>query len=595
MSKEITRLFEFAYHQLETYNLPNALNTKYDGTWVSTSSEDLVKKGNQISRGLLSLGIKPGDKIAVISTNNRTEWNILDLGMLQIGAINIPIYPTISQEDYQYIFNHAEVTHCFLSDEVLYEKAIAIKDNVPTLKEIYSFDRIKGCKNWQEILELGEDNSNQLEVEKIKDSIKTDDLVTIIYTSGTTGRPKGVMLSHKNVVSNVIDSLPRLPLELGKITALSFLPVCHIFERMVQYLYIFSGTSVYFGEGMDKIAENIKEVKPQFMSVVPRLLEKVYDSIINKGSELKGVKKALFFWAVGLGLKYEPYGKNGWLYEKKLKLANKLIFSKWREALGGNLETMVSGSAALQPRLARVFTAAQMPVMEGYGLTETSPVISVNMVKNNLFKIGTIGKTIDNVEVKIADDGEILVKGPNVMQGYYKDPEKTASVMTGDYFHTGDKGEIDEDGFLKITGRKKEIFKTSGGKYIAPALLENEMKQSRFIEQILVIGEGQKMPAAIIQPSFDFLRNWARIHHEPIPGSNQDLVDNPHVIERIQKEIDKGNKSFGKWETIKQFELTPDVWGIDNGLLTPTMKPKREEIIHKYLHLYNKIYVDNPR
>jgi len=595
MSKKITKLFEFAYHQLETYNLPNAFNTKYDGVWKATSSQEFIDKGNTISRGLLKLGVKPGDKIAVISTNNRTEWNLLDFAMLQIGAINVPIYPTISKEDYLYIFNHAEVTHCFLSDKDLYKKAKAIKKEVPTLKEIYSFDEVKKCKNWNEVLELGKDESLQPEVEKIKEQIKTEDLATIIYTSGTTGKPKGVMLSHNNVVTNVLDSTPRLPLEFGKIKALSFLPVCHIFERMLHYLYQNSGTSIYFAEGMDKIGDNIKEVKPEFMTVVPRLLEKVYDGIINKGSELKGIKKMLFFWSVDLGLKYEPYGANGWWYEQKLKLANKLIFSKWREALGGELKTMVSGSAALQPRLSRVFAAAQMPVMEGYGLTETSPVVSVNMIEGDMFRIGTIGKTIDNITVKIADDGEILVKGPNVMQGYYKDPERTASVMTGDFFHTGDKGEFDKDGFLSITGRKKEIFKTSGGKYVAPALLENEMKQSRFIEQILVVGEGQKMPGAIVQPSFEFLREWARIHHEPIPGNNQDLIENPHVIARIGKEIKKGNKNFGKWETIKSFELTPDVWGIENDLLTPTMKPKRNEIIKKYTHLYNKIYPDNPR
>lgn len=595
MSNNITKLFDFAYYQLKHYNLPNAFNTKYNGTWVTTSTQEFIDKANCISRGLLKLGVKPGDKIAVISTNNRTEWNILDLGLLQVGAISIPIYPTISKEDYEYIFNHAEVTHCFLSDKELFDKAIAIKNKVPTLQEIYVFDKVEGCKNWQEVLDLGLDETSQTEIEKIKDAINPEDLATIIYTSGTTGTPKGVMLSHKNVVTNVIDSMPRLPLELGKITALSFLPVCHIFERMLHYLYQFSGTSVYFAESMDKIGENIKEVKPQFMTVVPRLIEKVYDSIIAKGTQQKGIKRILFFWAVQLGLKYEPYGANGFWYEFQLKIANKLIFSKWREALGGQLETMVSGSAALQPRLARIFAAAQMPIMEGYGLTETSPVISVNMIEGNMFRIGTIGKTIDNVTVKIAEDGEILVKGPNIMQGYYKDPERTASVMTGEFFHTGDKGAYDEDGFLKITGRKKEIFKTSGGKYIAPAILENEMKQSRFIEQILVIGEGQKMPAALIQPNFTFLRDWAKIHHEPIPGKNEDLIANPTVIERIQLEIDKGNENFGKWETIKRFELTPDIWSIDNGLLTPTMKPKRNEIIEKYKTLYNKIYPDNPK
>ena len=483
MSIEITRLFDFAYFQQEKYNLEKLYTDKIKGEWVSTSTKEFIEKGNAISRGLLKLGVKPGDKIGLISSTNRTEWNILDFGISQIGAINIPIYPTISKEDYEYIFNHAEITHCFLSDQELLEKAVAIQKNVSTLKDIYSFDEIENCKNWQEVLDLGSDKSNQKEVDTIKNTIKSSDLATIIYTSGTTGRPKGVMLSHHNIVSNVIDCMPRLPLKLGDFKALSFLPVCHIFERMLHYLYQYSGCEVYFAEGIDKIGENLKEVKPQFMTVVPRLLEKVFDGIIAKGSELTGIKKMLFFWAVDLGLKYEPYGKNGLWYELQLKLANKLIFSKWREALGGNIETMVSGSAALQPRLARVFAAAQMPVMEGYGLTETSPVISVNMIKNNMFKIGTIGILIDNVDVKIAEDGEILVKGPNVMMGYYKDPEKTASVMTGEYFHTGDKGEFDSDGFLKITGRKKEIFKLAQGEYIAPSKLEVGIDSAASIEK----------------------------------------------------------------------------------------------------------------
>jgi long-chain acyl-CoA synthetase len=590
MPREITRLFDFAYYQLEKYNLEKAFTTKYNGQWVSTSTREYIDNANAISRGLLRLGVKPGDKIAVITSANRTEWNIMDIGIMQVGAISIPIYPTISKEEYAYIFNHSEAIYCFLSDSVLYEKAISAKKNVPTLKEIYSFDIIEGCQNWKEVLALGNDENNQQEVEALKDSVNSFDLATIIYTSGTTGKPKGVMLSHNNIVTNVLDSFPRLPIALGTTRTLSFLPVCHIFERMLHYLYQYSGTSIYFAESLEKLGENIKETNPSLMSVVPRLLEKIYDGIIAKGSELTGIKRILFYWAVELGLKYEPYGKNGVFYEMQLAVANKLIFVKWREALGGNLTTMVSGSAALQPRLARVFSAAKMQVMEGYGLTETSPVVSVNMYKDRLFKIGTVGKPIGNVEVKIAEDGEILVKGPNIMLGYYKDPEKTESVMTGEYFHTGDKGEIDADGFLKITGRKKEIFKTSGGKYIVPALLENQMKQSRFIEQIIVIGEGQKMPAAIIQPNFDFLRKWAKIHHEPILQNNQDLIENPIVIERIQQEIDEGNKSFGKWEMIKRFELTPEVWGIDNGLLTPTMKPKRDEIILRYKHLYNKIY-----
>ncbi|MCF6224548.1 MAG: long-chain fatty acid--CoA ligase [Flavobacteriaceae bacterium] len=590
MSTEITRLFDFAYYQLEKFNLKKAFVSKTSGEWVATSSKEFIEKANTISRGLLKLGVKPNDKIAVISSTNRTEWNILDIAILQIGAQNVPIYPTIGMNDYKYIFNHSEVTYCFLSDEVLFKKANTIKDEVPTLNEIYSFENIDGCKNWKEVFQLGEDTSNQEEVEKLKDAVKPNDLATIIYTSGTTGIPKGVMLTHNNVVSNVLASYSRLPLVEGKSKVISFLPVCHVFERMLHYLYLHGGLTIYFAESIEKISDNLKEIKPNFMSVVPRLLEKIYDSIIAKGAELTGVKKSLFFWAVEIGLAYEPYGANGWWYEKKLALANKLIFSKWRAALGGELQTMVSGSAALQPRLTRVFAAAGMQVMEGYGLTETSPVATVNMYKDKHFKIGAVGKPIDNVTLKIAEDGEILIKGPNVMLGYYKDPVKTAEVMTGAYFHSGDKGEIDKDGFLIITGRKKEIFKTSGGKYISPALLENEMKQSRFIEQILVIGEGQKMAAAIIQPNFTFVKEWATRHEINIGNSHEELINCKEVMERMEQEIEHRNKNFGHWETIKRFELTQEEWTVDNDLLTPTFKPKRNVILKKYKHLYDKIY-----
>jgi len=590
MSTEITRIFDFAYYQLDKYNLAKSLVSKVNGEWVATSSQEFVTKANIISRGLLTLGVKPGDKIALISSNNRVEWNILDLAILQIGAVNVPIYPTISEADYKYIFNHAEVKYCFLSDEALFEKANAIKKEVKSLKRIFSFDKIKDCAYWEEVFTLGSDISLQEKVDKLKDKVKAEDLATIIYTSGTTGVPKGVMLSHNNLVSNVKDTVLGLPFLKDINNVLSFLPVCHVFERMLHYLYIYSGVTIYFAESIEKIAANVKEVKPDFMSVVPRLLEKIYDSIIAKGTALTGAKKVLFFWAVDVGLAYEPYGRNGWYYEKKLALANKLIFSKWREALGGNLHNMVSGSAALQPRLTKIFTAAGMQILEGYGLTETSPVISVNVYEDENFKVGTVGKTIANVDVKIAEDGEIMIKGPNVMQGYYKDPKKTAEVMTGDYFHTGDKGEIDKEGFLKITGRKKEIFKTSGGKYISPTLLENEMKQSRFIEQILVIGEGQKMPAAIIQPNYDFVKEWARRHNLSCGTTPEEMAVNKAVHDRILEEIEHGNKQFGKWETIKMFELTPEVWSVDNDLLTPTFKPKRAMILKTYKHLYDKIY-----
>lgn len=590
MSLEITRIFDFAHYQLDKYDLSKAFVSKSSGEWISTSSKEFIAKANIISRGLLTLGVKPGDKIALISSTNRTEWNILDLALLQIGAINVPIYPTISKADYKYIFNHAEVKYCFLSDETLFEKASAVQKEVKSLKRIYSFDKIKDCAYWEEVYTLGSDESLQEKVEKLKNKVKSEDLATIIYTSGTTGVPKGVMLSHGNIVSNVMDTVSGLPFINDINNVLSFLPVCHIFERMLHYLYTYSGITIYFAESIEKIPENIKEVKPDFMSVVPRLLEKIYDSIIAKGTELTGIKKMLFFWAVGIGLAYEPYGRNGWLYEKKLALAKKLIFSKWREALGGQLTNMVSGSAALQPRLTKVFSAAGMQILEGYGLTETSPVISVNVYENENFKIGTVGKTIANVEVKIAEDGEILVKGPNIMQGYYKDPERTADVMTGDYFHTGDKGEIDKEGFLKITGRKKEIFKTSGGKYIAPTLIENEMKQSRFIEQILVIGEGQKMPAAIVQPNYEFVKEWARRHDVSCGNTPEEMAVNKEVHDRIMEEINEGNKHFGKWETVKAMEMTPEIWSVDNDLLTPTFKPKREVILKKYKHLYDKIY-----
>ncbi|MDT0687560.1 AMP-dependent synthetase/ligase [Autumnicola psychrophila] len=587
---EIKRLFDFPYFQLENHPLKKALVTKYNNSWNSISTQQYIDRANTISRGLLRLGVKPNEKIAVISSSNRTEWNILDIGILQIGAQNVPIYPTISEEDYEYVLNHSEATYCFVSDEEVLGKLNAIKANTG-LKEVYSFDEITTCKNWKEILKLGEDKGNQDEVEKLKKSVKPSDLATLIYTSGTTGRPKGVMLSHENIVSDVLNSAPRVPFEFGTYVGLSFLPVCHIFERMILYLYQYYSVSIYFAESIDTISENLKEVKPHVITAVPRLLEKVYDKIIAKGNTLGGVKGKLFYWAVELGLKYEPYGANGWWYETQLSLARKLIFSKWKEGLGGNIELIVSGSAALQPRLARIFAAAEIPVMEGYGLTETSPVIAVNDQRNKGFKIGTVGKIIDNVQVKIAEDGEILTKGPNLMIGYYKDEEKTREAINSDgYFHTGDIGEIDEEGFLRITDRKKEMFKTSGGKYVAPQIIENTMKQSRFIEQIMVIGEGEKMPAAFIQPNFEFVRDWAERKKIDVGDSNEALIKNSEVIARIQEEVDFYNTKFGHWEKIKKFELTPEVWGIDNDQLTPTMKLKRRNIKERYSDLYNQIY-----
>jgi long-chain acyl-CoA synthetase len=410
--KPITRLFEFPYHQEEKYNLSDSLVTKIDGEWIKTSTKEYLAKANAISRGLLHLGVNKNDKIAIISSNNRTEWHITDIGVLQTGAQTVPIYPTITSEDYEYILNHSESSYCFVSDQEVFDKLNAVKKNISSLKEIYSYNDIPGCKSWKEILDLGADMSNQEAVEDRKNNVLTTDLATIIYTSGTTGRPKGVMLSHQNIVSDVLMSAPRVPLRAGDTRALSFLPICHIFERMLTYLYQYYGISIYFAESIEKISDNLKEVKPHVMSVVPRLLEKVYDKIYAKGADLTGVKKKLFFWALDLGMDYQPYKQNGAFYEFKLKIARKLIFSKWQEGLGGELELLVSGSAALQARLTKVFCAANIPVMEGYGLTETSPVISVNDMRNNCFRVGSVGKVIDGVEVKIAADGEILCKGP---------------------------------------------------------------------------------------------------------------------------------------------------------------------------------------
>jgi len=587
--QEVTRLFDFPYYQLEKFKLEKSLVTKVAGKWVATSTQDYIDKANAISRALLKIGIQKNDKVAIISSTNRTEWNILDIGVLQTGAQTVPVYPTISAEDYEYVLKHSEAIYCFVSDAEVLEKVKKIQARTH-LKELFSFDQIPLCKNYADLITLGADTSLEDTLQERKKAVLPEQLASIIYTSGTTGRPKGVMLSHKNITSNALAGAKRLPLIQGETKVLSFLPLCHIFERVLIYIYQYSGASIYYAEGIDKIGENIKEVQPHLMSVVPRLIEKLYDKIIAKGAELTGIKKALFFWAVALGSKWEPYKKNGGWYEFKLGIASKLIFNKWREALGNNLVTMVSGSAALQPRLGKIFGAAGMPVMEGYGLTETSPIISVGMYANGLYQTGSVGKVIDGVHAKIAKDGEILISGPNVMMGYYKDPEKTSEVMSGDYFHTGDKGVIDVDGFLKITGRKKEMFKTSGGKYIIPTLLENELKQSRFIEQVMVIGEGEKMPAAFIQPNFEFIKEWIIKKKKNIGASNAQIANSHEVIARIQKELDMCNKRFGKWEQIKVFRLTNDIWTPESGHLTPTMKMKRTVIMKKYIDLYNDVY-----
>ncbi len=585
--KKLERLFDVPYFQLDNFPQKTMFSTKIDGKWESVSTEEFLKKANLVSRGLIALGIEPGQKVGLVSSN-RVEWNIMDIGIQQIGAIGVPIYPNISTKDYKYIFGDADIKLCVTGDQDLYEKISSIKADLPSLQKHYSFDEVDGADPWTDIIQAA-DGAKQAEVEERKEKIKNGDLATMIYTSGTTGNPKGVMLSHNNLLSNVLACEPRIPGD-SSCSSLSFLPVCHVYERMLHYLYMKTGISIHFAESMDTIGDNIREVQPEIFTAVPRLIEKVYEKIMAKGDELSGIKKNLFFWAVKIGEEYELEGKSGW-YKFKLKIARKLIFSKWQEALGGNVRAIASGAAALQPRLARIFMAAEIPILEGYGLTETSPVISVNGLEAGI-KFGTVGTTIEGVEVKIAEDGEILAKGPNVMMGYYNQPEKTKEVLDDDgWFHTGDIGEMVDGKYLKITDRKKEIFKTSGGKYIIPQVMENKFKESRFIEQIMVIGEGEKHPAALIVPSYDFLREWTERKGIKIDGkSNADLIKNSSVIERVQKEVDQYNKLFGGYEQIKKFELLPEEMSVESGELTPTLKLKRKVIMEIQKDRVSKIY-----
>ena len=585
----INRTFDFFDLAIEKFAKDDCLVTKKNGIWTKTSTLELLNLGDKVSRGLLKLGIKPGDKIGLITTNNRTEWAVMDLGISQIGVVTVPVYPSISEEDYIYIFNNSEIKYCFVSDAELYNKLNNIKSKIPSLVGIFSFDEIDGAPNWNEVLDLGENESTQIEVDDLAKAINTDDVVTIIYTSGTTGKPKGVQLTHRNIVSNVLASTPRIPrdksLDYKEVKALSFLPICHVFERMLFYLYFNNGISIYFAESIEKIGENVKEVKPHYMTVVPRLVEKVFDSIYKKGTEAGGIKSKIFLWSLGIAENYQLGVPKSFSH----RIADRLVFKKWREGLGGNIITLVSGSAALSKRLNTMFHAGGIPILEGYGLTETSPVISVNSFEK--IKIGSVGVPLDNVTVRIESDGEIVVKGPSVFEKYYMDEEKTKEAFTEDgYFRTGDIGHLDDENFLFITDRKKEMFKTSGGKFVAPQVIENLAKASKFIEQIMVVGDGEKMPCALVQPDFAFVKNWANLHNVQVSDSPKDIAENPTVKSRIEKEIEKINESLGKWERIKKIELTPKVWTIDEGLLTPTLKLKRKAIKEEFQDLYDRMY-----
>lgn len=583
------RLFDIPLYQLEKYPNNGMFVSKINGTWTPISTKDFIDLTNNVSKALIDLSVQVGDKIGIISTN-RLEWNIIDIACLQIGAIVVPLYPTISENDYKYIFKDSGIKICFVGSIDLYNKISNIKNELPELKNIYCFEEQPTVNFWKDLI-FSEIKAQDSDIEDRKTNIKPDELATIIYTSGTTGNPKGVMLSHSNIFSNVEGCIDRMPAnENSKV--LTFLPVCHVYERMLHYLYMYMGCSIHFAESMDTIGENIKEVQPDMFTAVPRLIEKVYEKIIRKGEELSGLKKGLFFWAVRLAEKYETTGTS-LFYQIQLKIARKLIFSKWQEALGGNVKAIASGSAALQPRLARIFLAAGINVLEGYGLTETSPVVSVNCLKNGI-KIGTVGTTIEKVDVKIAADGEILVKGPNVMMGYYNNEKATKEVIDSEgYFHTGDIGEIVEGKFLKITDRKKEIFKTSGGKYIVPQVMENKFKESRFIEQIIVVGENEKYPAALIVPNFVYIREWLQLHStEETTLNNEQLISKKEIIDRFEKEISFYNQQFGHWEQLKKFKLLSEEFTVENGELTPTLKLKRKIILDKNKGLLLEIYND---
>jgi long-chain acyl-CoA synthetase len=580
------RLFDIPNHQLNHFPNEKMFTTKTNGKWNSISTQNFIDLVEKTSLGLIELGINENDKVGIISSN-RYEWNVLDVAVLQIGAIVVPIYPNISKDDYKYIFNDSGIKICVVGDIDLFNKISEIKNETPQLEKLYTFNKYENIPNWTEIHSTAK-NEHKKVIDERKSKINSKDLATIIYTSGTTGNPKGVMLSHNNIVSNVLACVDRMPCNEHS-RVLTFLPVCHVYERMLHYLYIYMGCAIYFAESLDTIGENIKEVKPHMFTAVPRLIEKVFDKIIQKGEELTGIKRKLFFWAVKIGEQYEV-GRNDFWYILRLSIARKLIFSKWKEALGGEVRAIVSGSAALQPRLARIFLAADITVLEGYGLTETSPVIAVNCIKNGI-KIGTVGTLIPEVEVKIAEDGEILVKGPNIMMGYYQQPEKTDEAIINGWFHTGDIGTFVDSKFLKITDRKKEIFKTSGGKYIIPQIMENKFKESRFIEQMMVVGDGRKFPGALIVPSFVHLKEWLNHKGVNIQNlNNLEILKLSIVKEKFDKEIAHYNQFYGGYEQIKRYELLENEFSIEGNELTPTLKLKRKNILEKYSSQIENIY-----
>lgn len=584
------RLIDLLPYQLEHYPINNAFGDKVTGEWRRFSTAEAKNIIDKVSLGLLKLGIKPEDKIAIIS-RNRVEWNFVDLGILQIGAVVVPLYPNTSEDNYSFIFDDAKVRTVFVEDKELFKKVQKVIKKIKTkIEAVYTFDKVENALQWTEVVNKADENLRDV-LDEINKKITQYDLATIIYTSGTTGIPKGVMLSHRNIMSNVNSLTQIMPIDKFKIT-ISFLPLCHIFERTSTYYYMILGVSINYPENLDKLGENIREVKPNYFTTVPRLLEKVFEKIMAEGYKLNIAKKAIFGWAVNQANHYDVRGKNNWFYNFRLFFARKIVFVKWVEALGGEIKGIISGSASLQPRLARIFTAAGITVIEGYGLTETSPVLTCNRFEKGEYYFGTVGYAIPDVEIKIGESGEILAKGPNLMMGYYNHPDATKEAIDEEgWFHTGDTGEILDGKYLKITGRLKEIFKTSGGKFIAPQPIENKMKESFFIEHIMVIGENRKFPAALIQPHYEFIREWSKRKNFNLV-SKEEISNSSEVKNRMWKEIQKYNKHFGHTEQIKKVAVVHDLWSIESGELTPTLKVRRDFVSNKYNDLIEKIYSD---
>ncbi|MDR1758819.1 MAG: long-chain fatty acid--CoA ligase [Bacteroidales bacterium] len=585
---EITRVFDILSHYVEHYPNEDALCGKENGMWVKYSIYQYIEKVNYISYGLMQLGIKKGDRVASIS-DNRPEWNFLDMALLQLGAIHVSIYPTISESDYKYILNHAEVKMVFVSGWELLRKIENIIAEIPNLLDnVYTFKNLRGYKHLNEIVELGYTNPSPQYLADIKERISPDDPITLIYTSGTTGNPKGVMLSHRNILMNCIAVLPIIPTVLNS-KALSYLPLCHIYERMMNYTWQIMGVSLYYAESLAKIADNLQEIKPDIFTTVPRLLEKFYDKIIATGRKQKGIKRRIFFWADKIARAYEIENRSLW-YNIKLSIAQKLVLNKWAAAIGGNFNVIVSGGAALQPLISRVFWAMNAPILEGYGLTETSPVIGVNNFFKKGLKFGTVGPALPGIEVKIAEDGEILTRGYCVMKGYYKSPDLTAEAIDADgWFHTGDIGLFEPEGQLRITGRKKEMFKTAFGKYVVPTLIENKFSENSLIDNILVIGENKQFAAALIVPEFGDLRSWCARKGISYT-TNEEMIEHPDVQKKFKKLVDHYNHFFGDTEKVKRFKLVNYEWSVQTGELTPTLKLKRNFIINKYKDVIEQLF-----